>query len=105
MPTGTVGVSTLLGMENELVMKSFKQKRQFAQNTVVIPQGLINTVLQNLHSSPSGGHLGVTRTISKHNIKSKAMGHKTQINLRHRTPICYSMTALVVFSISHILFR
>ena len=41
------------------------QKRQFPQNAVVIPQGLINTVLHNLHSSPSGGHLGVTRTISR----------------------------------------
>ena len=37
-------------------MRSSKQKRQFPQNAVVIPYGLINTVLHNLHSSPSGGH-------------------------------------------------
>ena len=54
-----------LFVENGLLMRSSKQKRQFPQNAVVIPQGLINTVLHNLHSSPSGGHLGVTRTISR----------------------------------------
>ena len=54
-----------LFVENGLLMRSYKQKCQFPQNAVVIPQGLINTVLQNQHSSPSGGHLGVTRTISR----------------------------------------
>ena len=33
-----------------------KPKLQFAQTTVVVPQGLINTVLHNFHNSPSGGH-------------------------------------------------
>ena len=54
-----------LFVENGLLMRSSKQKRQFPQNAVVIPQGLINTALHNLHSSPSGGHLGATRTLSK----------------------------------------
>ena len=54
-----------LFVENRLLMKSFKPKRKFAQNTVVTPQGLINAVFHNLHSSPSGSHLGVSRTISR----------------------------------------
>ena len=54
-----------LFVENGLLMRSCKQKRQIPQNIIVIPQALVNTVLCNLHSSPSGGHLGVTRTISR----------------------------------------
>ena len=46
-------------------MKYFKPKCQFTRNNIVIPQGLINTVLHKLHSSPSGGHLGITHTISR----------------------------------------
>ena len=45
-----------LFVENGLLMKLFKPKLQFAQTTVVVPQGLINTVLHNFHNSPSGGH-------------------------------------------------
>ena len=35
------------------------------QNTVIIPQGLINVVLYNLHSSSSRGHMGLNRTTAR----------------------------------------
>ena len=43
-------------------MKSHNASAPFPQNTVIIPQGLINVVLCNLHSSSFGSHIGVNRT-------------------------------------------
>ena len=46
-------------------MKSHIASAPFPQNAAVIPQGLINGVLRNLHSSSSGGHMGVNRTTAR----------------------------------------
>ena len=54
-----------LFLQNGLLMKSHKASAPFPQNTVVIPQGLINIVLRNLHSSSSGGHMGINRTTAR----------------------------------------
>ena len=54
-----------LFLQNELLVKSHKDSAPFPQNTVVIPQGLINIVLHNLHSSSSGGHMGINRTTAR----------------------------------------
>ena len=54
-----------LFLQNGLLIKSHKASAPFPQNTVVIPQGLINVVLRNLHSSSSGGHMGVNRTTAR----------------------------------------
>ena len=54
-----------LFLQNGLLMKSHKASAPFPQNAVVIPQGLINVVLRNLHSSSSGGHMGVNRTTAR----------------------------------------
>ena len=52
-------------MQNGLLMKSSNVSQQLPQNNVVIPQHFIDVVIRNLHSSSSGGHMGVNRTVSR----------------------------------------
>ena len=44
-------------------MKSMESEGKAPHSSVVLPQSLINNVLHSLHSGPSGGHMGITRTI------------------------------------------
>ena len=46
-------------------MKSSNVSQQLPQNNVVIPQHLIDVLIRNLHSSSSGGNMGVNRTVSR----------------------------------------
>ena len=52
-------------MQTGLLMKSSNLSQQLPQNNVVIPQHLIDVVGRTLHSSSSGGHMGVNRSVSK----------------------------------------
>ena len=46
-----------------LLVKSLAVHNEFPRNAVVIPRALLPTVLQGLHISPSGGHMGITHTL------------------------------------------
>ena len=48
-----------------LLVKSLAVHDEFPRNEVVIPMALLPTVLQGLHNSPSGGHMGITRTLHR----------------------------------------
>ena len=48
-----------------LLVKSLAVHNEFPRNAVVIPRALLPTVLQGLHNSPSGGHMGITRTLHR----------------------------------------
>ena len=51
-----------LYISDGLLVRNYTTKQGFSRQRIVIPQTLISTLLQDIHSSPSGGHLGITRT-------------------------------------------
>ena len=51
-----------LYISNGLLVRSYISKQGFSRQRVVVPQNLIQQVLEGIHSSPAGGHLGITRT-------------------------------------------
>ena len=54
-----------LFVSNGLLVRSLDSKMHFPRQAVVIPITLVPKVLEGLHSSPAGGHMGITRTIHR----------------------------------------
>ena len=52
-----------LYVNDGLLLRAVKAHSKLSRNVVVVPQSLVTLVIQNLHSSPSGGHMGITRTL------------------------------------------
>ena len=52
-----------LYVSNGLLLRSVARHKRLPRNLLVLPQSLISNVIKNLHCSPSGGHMGVTRTV------------------------------------------
>ena len=52
-----------LYVSNGLLLRSITRHKRLPRNLLVLPQSLISNVMKNLHCSPSGGHMGVTRTV------------------------------------------
>ena len=52
-----------LYVNNGLLLRAMKAHNRLSRNFLVLPQTLMTSVITNLHSSPSGGHMGVTHTL------------------------------------------
>ena len=50
----------IVGMKCTLLMASLCGKR-----VILVPQHLASQVLESVHSGPSGGHMGITRTLGR----------------------------------------
>ena len=51
-----------LYISDGLLVRNYTTKQGFSRQRIVVPQTLVSKLLENIHSSPSGGHLGTTRT-------------------------------------------
>eukprot|EP00794_Sanderia_malayensis_P021278 gene21278-biopygen16313 len=54
-----------LFVNNGLLVRSLHRHTHFPSQAVVVPNSLVLNVLKGLHSSPAGGHMGITRTIQR----------------------------------------
>ena len=54
-----------LYVSNGLLVRALVSKHGFSRELVVIPDSLIPNILQSLHCGPSGGHMGIRRTIMR----------------------------------------
>ena len=54
-----------LFVSNGLLVRSLNNYKHFPRNAVTIPAALVPKVLEGLHTSPAGGHMGITRTIHR----------------------------------------
>ena len=54
-----------LYISNGLLVRSLDTYKHFPRHAVVIPNTLVPKVLEGLHNSPAGGHMGITRTIHR----------------------------------------
>ena len=54
-----------LHIVNWLLVKSLSSDQSLPQNAFVIPEHLVQSVMQGLHCSPFSGHLGIKRTIQR----------------------------------------
>ena len=54
-----------LFVTNGLLMKSLDSHQRLPITAVVLPPSLVNNVLLSLHGSPSGGYMGINRTIQR----------------------------------------
>ena len=52
-----------LHVHNGLLIRTLVSKHGFSREMVVIPDSLVPIILRSLHSGPSGGHMGIRRTI------------------------------------------
>ena len=54
-----------LFISDGLLTRSLNKYKKFPRHAVVIPNTLVPKVLEGLHNSPAGGHMGITRTIHR----------------------------------------
>ena len=54
-----------LFVSDGLLLRSLNTHNNFPRNAVVVPSSLVSNVLTGLHSSPAGGHMGITRTLRR----------------------------------------
>ena len=54
-----------LFISDGLLTRSLNNYKKFPRHAVVIPNTLVPKVLEGLHNSPAGGHMGITRTIHR----------------------------------------
>ena len=54
-----------LHVVNGVLVRSQTPRQGFSRESIVVPTILIPKILQSLHSGPSGGHMGIRRTIMR----------------------------------------
>ena len=50
-------------VSNGLLVRIYTSKQGFTRQRIILPKSLVQQVLKGLHSSPSAGHMGITRTL------------------------------------------
>ena len=50
-------------VSNGLLVRIYTSKQGFTRQRIILPKSLVQPVLKGLHSSPSAGHMGITRTL------------------------------------------
>ena len=56
------------------------------KHQLVIPKQMVNEVINSLHNSPTGGHLGMKKTLSK--IRDRYFWHKMSDDVKHWCRTC-----------------
>ena len=81
-----------LFVSNGLLVRSLNNYKHFPRNAVAIPAALVPKVLEGLHTSPAGGHMGITRTIHRATITAKSSWY-THALLRFSGSFPFSVSA------------
>ena len=63
-----------LHLSDELLVRSIPSKYGTTKRVIVLPKCLVPRVLLSLHSGPAGGHMGISRTLSR--AKERFFGQK-----------------------------
>ena len=69
-----------------LLVRSVEGRNKIIKRAVVLPTSLIPKVLESLHAGPSGGHMGITRTM--HRIKERFFWPKMQETVQNYVQNC-----------------
>ena len=54
-----------LHLSDELLVRSIPSNYGTTKRVIVLPKCLVPRVLLSLHSGPAGGHMGISRTLSR----------------------------------------